>query len=56
VPKEAHDSILCTIGILSQNLTKKAENFADFFTSLPALEVFYYFGFTPLRERRTLSF
>ena len=56
MPKEAHESILCTIGFLSQNLTQAAENFADFLTSLPALEVFYHFGFTPLRERRKLSF
>ncbi|MGB1324640.1 MAG: substrate-binding domain-containing protein [Paracoccaceae bacterium] len=54
VPEEAHESILYTISLLSQNLTQAAENFADFLTSLPALEVFYHFGFTPLREQRKL--
>jgi molybdate transport system substrate-binding protein len=49
VPEEAHEPIIYTIGLLSQNSTQAAENFADFFTSLPALEVFYHFGFTPLR-------
>ena len=56
VPEEAHESIIYTIDLLSQNLTQAAENFADFLTSLPALEVFYHFGFTPLREQRKLPF
>ena len=49
VPEEAHEPIIYTIGLLSQNSTQAAGTFADFLTSKPALEVFYHFGFTPLR-------
>ena len=49
VPEEAHEPIIYTIGLLSQNSTQAADTFADFLTSIPALEVFYHFGFTPLR-------
>jgi molybdate transport system substrate-binding protein len=49
VPEEAHEPIIYTIGLLSQNSTQAADTFADFLTSKPALEVFYHFGFTPLR-------
>ena len=54
LPKGAHESIILTIGLLSQNLTHAPEKFADFLNSLPAPEVFYHFGFTPLREQRNV--
>ena len=49
VPEEAHEPIIYTIGLLSQNSIQAADTFVYFLTSKPALEVFYHFGFTPLR-------
>jgi ABC-type molybdate transport system substrate-binding protein len=49
VPEEAHEPIIYTIGLLSQNSTQAAETFADFLMSKPALEIFYQFRFITLR-------